>query len=141
MSKDRTSDPVLLYLIAVNLADREIDYRGLLRTAGATGQPALRHFAIATVSFMLQLAQVPMPAIMTVITTLRDQTDEELKEGLIAILNGTHLVISKGSASNGMFLIGTMEPVDEQPRYLLTSNMYFVKHIWKQIEDVLAGRA
>ena len=137
----KPTDPVLLYLIAVNLADREVDYRGLLQVAGAKEEPEVRHFAIATVAFMLQLAQVPMPAIMTVVDQLKGQSDAQIKDGLVAILNGSHLIVSRGSDATTMYLIGTMQQTSEPPRYTLTSNMYHVNKIFEQIEAVLSGKA
>lgn len=134
-------DPVLLYLISVNLTEHEGSYRGLLQVAGAGATPATRHFTIATTALMLQMSQTPLPVIMTVVNCLRDQSDAQLQDGLVAILNGSHLAVSKGSDANTMFLIDTLQAVEQPPKYVLTSSMYFVKSIWQQADDILAGRA
>ena len=142
MSERRSTnaDPVLLYLIGVNMTEHENAYRGMLQVAGAGQTPTTRHFAIATIAMMMQLSQIPLPVIMTVVNSLRDQSDEQLKDGLIAILNGSHLVLSRGEAST-MFTIDTLQMVKEQPRYVLTSSMYFLSNVWKQADDILSGKA
>jgi len=134
-------DPVLLYLISVNLTDHESAFKGLLQVAGAGQQPSTRHFTIAAMALMLQMSQIPLQVIMTVVNCLKDQSDAQLKDGLVAILNGSHIVVSKGPDANTMFLIDTLQVVDQQPRYLLTSSMYFVKAVWQQADDILTGRA
>lgn len=142
MAQPQTSrDLVLLYLISVNLTEHESAYRGLLQVAGAGSSPTTRHFTIAAMALMLQMSQVPLQVIMTVVNCLRDQSDDQLKDGLVAILNGSHIVVSKGLDANTMFLIDTLQVVDQQPKYLLTSSMYFVKAVWQQADDILSGRA
>jgi hypothetical protein len=134
-------DSVLLYLISVNLTDHENAFRGLLQVAGAAHNPVTRHFTIAAMALMLQMSQIPLQVIMTVVNCLKDQSDDQLKDGLVAILNGSHIVVSKGPEANTMFLIDTLQVVDQQPKYLLTSSMYFVKNVWQQADDILKGRA
>lgn len=134
-------DKVLLYLISVNLTEHESAYRGLLQVAGAGANPTTRHFTIAAMALMLQMSQIPLPVIMTVVNCLRDQSDDQIKVGLVAVLNGSHIVVSKGLDANTMFLIDTLEVVEQQPKYLLTSSMYFVKNVWQQADDILSGRA
>lgn len=133
-------DQVLLYLISVNLTEHENAYRGLLQVAGAGSTPSPRHFTIATIALMLQMSQVPLQVIMTVVNCLRDQSDEQLQDGLIAILNGSHVVVSRGPDANTMFLIDTLQVIEQQPKYVLSSSMYFVKSVWQQAADILAGR-
>lgn len=134
-------DPVLTYLIAVNLAEFEDKYRGYLQIAGAGEEPTVRHFAIATLAMMLEMALVPPHVGQFLVAQLGKQTDEELKEGCIAIVNGTHLIITKGVESNTMVILPMLRPTTEPPRYTLTSTMYFVRGVWTQATDVLAGKA
>lgn len=141
MARVVVSDPVMLYLVACNLTDFEAMYRGLLQIAGAEDEPSARHFTIATSALMLTRAGVPMPAVMAAVNTLSHQSDEDLKDGLIAILNGTHLIISQGQKDHLMMLIDTLKVCTEEPKYVLTSSIYFVKGAWQQADDILAGRA
>lgn len=139
---DNRLDKVLSYLIAVNLTEFEDKYRGYLYVSGANGDaPEVRHFCIATLAVMLELAGVPPQASQYVISELKSQSDAELKEGIVAILNGSHLIVSKGEESNKMVLLPTLQPTEDQPPYTLTSTMYFVKNLWKQASDILAGKA
>jgi hypothetical protein len=141
MAQNAPRDQVLLYLISVNLTEHENAFRGLLQVAGAGQSPSVRHFTIAAVALMLQMSQVPLQVIMTMVNCLKDQSDAQLQDGLIAILNGSHIVISKGPDANAMFAIDTLEPIEQQPKYVLTSSMYFVRAVWQQASDILGGKA
>jgi len=137
----RGTDSVLLYLIGVNMTEHENAYRGMLQVAGAGERPQVRHFTIATVALMLQLSQIPLPIIMMVVNSLRDQSDEQLKDGLISILNGSHIIVARGPDAYSMYMIDTLQATDKQPQYVLTSSMYFVNHVWQQASDILSGKA
>ena len=140
-TKHTDLDPILTYLISVNLADFEDKYRGYLHILGVTESPAIRHLAIASTAVILEMAQLPSHVCQFIVGELNKQTDVELKDSFVSILNGTHLIISKGPSANIIVLIPTLRPVTEQPKYTITMTMYFVKSVWAQAADIMAGKA
>jgi len=129
-------DSVLRYLIALNLAAQEAEFRGIIdNVAEDTDHPQLRDLVIATVAVLMSLGSVAWPIIMTTITALKRRTDDQLRSDALAIINGSHLAVPAGSATKVIDL-DTMRETDADI-HAFVSTVYSVTAIWDRAAEVL----
>ena len=130
-------DGVLRYLIAINLAAHEAEFRGIIdNVAEEPDCPQLRDLVIATVAVLMSLGSISWPIIMTTISALKRRTDAQLPSDALAIINGSHLALPSGDGTKVVDL-DTMRETDDDI-HAFVSTVYSVTAIWDRASEVLA---
>jgi threonine dehydratase len=131
-------DPVLQYLIGINLAAHEAEYRSVLDSIAKPDQPfQIRDYTIATTAILMYIGGTTWPIVSKVVTTLNACTDEQLQDACVAILNGSHLILPKGDDVVTYELV-TMRQVAEGSPPPFVSVMYHVNNIYEETKKVVA---
>lgn len=131
------ADPVLRYLIEVQLVDFEAEFRGILENvAEEPGQPMIRDITIATIAILMTMGGVKWPVVMRVLTHLSRRSDEELQQDAVAILNGSHMVLPEGKDSVAIFDLATLRQVPQLgPAFV--STVYSCTAVWNQAAKIM----
>lgn len=139
MSENTKPDPVLQYLIAMNLGEHEAEFRSLLAVLSPKEEPRMRHIVVATVGVLMGIGGIHWSIVMRVVTLLNDRTDEQLSsDDAVGLTNGTHLVIPSNTEDgvsifdlrSGVAFTGALPPP-------MVSTIYSVNAIWAHAEGAL----
>ena len=133
------ADPVLRYLMEVQLTDFEPDFRGILENiAEEPGQPMIRDITIATVAILMTMGGVKWPVVMRMLSHLSRRSDEELQQDAVAILNGSHMVLPDKDDSVIVLDLATLRPVaNHGPAFV--STVFSCTSVWHRALEVLRG--
>jgi len=131
-------DLVLNYLMDLQLAEHEGEFRGVLENILDGDAIGIRHMSVATVAVLMSLGGVPWTVVMRVLTRLKKRTDEELMEDAIAIVNGSHIIIPDSDDPRGVSIydVRTLEEAESAPRGIV-STVYSITAIWDRAASLL----
>lgn len=134
------TDAVLQFLMAVNLADAETEFRGVIDSVAKDPLvPQLRDLTIAMVAVLMTMGGVHWPVVMRVVNHLAKLPDAQLKEAAVAVINGAHLLLPKGEDDVLMLDIMTLrESPDIGPAFV--STVYSCTAVWERATQIFAGR-
>lgn len=139
MSESAKPDPVLQYLIAMNLGDHEAEFRSLLAVLSPKEEPRMRHIVIATVGALMGIGGIHWAIVMRTVTLLNERTDEQLsKDDAVGLANGSHLLIPSDNEDgvsvfdlrSGIALKSILPPP-------MVTTLYSVHAIWAHAESAL----
>jgi hypothetical protein len=133
------NDIVLTYLMGVNLADQEANFRGVLENiAEVPGTPKIRDLVIATTAILMSLGGLGWPVIMRVMTHLKTRSDSQLQQDAVAIINGAYLVLPGADGAVIALELATLRTVPELgPAFV--STIYSMTAVWERTTEILKG--
>lgn len=130
-------DAVLKLLIGLSLTVAEADFRGILESVAEEPQaPKVRDLVISTVCVLMSLGKVSWPVTLKAMNSLKNRSDEQLKEDAVAIVNGSHLVVPYEDAVQ-FYDVGTMRQVAEPPSSFV-STIYSCTSVWDRTVAILS---
>lgn len=131
-------DVVLRLLMGLHLVEQEAEYRSILENSATDpDNPSIRDLTVATVVLLMSMGGVGWPILMRVINQLRRLGDDDIREGAVAIMNGSHLMLPDKGDRVKILDMGTLREVDKDPPPSLVSTIYSATSIWSQTEKIL----
>lgn len=132
------TDLVLQWLMAINLTDREPDFRAILENiAEDPTNPETRDLVIATTATLMMLGGISWPIVIRAMTHLRRLPENELQEGAVAIVNGDYLVLPTADGGVVKLDLETLREVDGDMAPAFVSSIYSLTSVWEQVQKVL----
>lgn len=136
--KQQVGDVVLRLLMGLHLVEQESEYRSILENAAVDpDNPTTRDLTVAVVVLLMSMGGVSWPILMRVINQLRRLGDDDIREGAVAIMNGSHLMLPDKGDRVKILDMGTLREVDKDPPPSLVSTIYSATSIWAQVEKIL----
>lgn len=132
-------DPVLQYLIAMNLGDHESEFRSLLAVLSPQEEPRMRHIVVATVGVFMGIGGIHWSIVMRAVTLLNARTDAQLSsEDAVGLTNGSHMIVPADNddgvtvidLGTGVVFKGNLPPP-------MVSTIYSVSSIWAHADGAI----
>ena len=136
---EKQHDIVLTYLMGVNLADHEANFRGVLENIAETPTaPKIRDLVIATTAILMSMGGLAWPVIMRVMAHLKTRSDSQLQQDAVAIINGAYLVLPSDNGEVIALELATLRPIAELgPGFV--STIYSMTAVWDRTTEILKG--